>query len=130
MDFCDSATMREREIADIEYEERLRRLTNPNPPNKMTSNVSMREHQRSSVLEQSRNLVKRTSQLARDNPLSRTQSPQNQPKMQRISVAQQQDPRRGSIILQGQNSSQLTRRISALADTSNSRRGSMMLNHK
>ena len=129
MDFCDGATLREREIADIEYEERLRRLTNPtNPPNKMTSNMSMRENQRSSVLEQSRNLVKRTSQLARDNPLNRTQSPQTQPKMQRISVAQQQDPRRGSVILQNQASSQLTRRISALAD--NSRRGSMMLNHK
>ena len=125
MDFCDSTNLREREEADIEYEERLRRLTNPNMPNKkisVGSVMSMTQQQRSSVLEQSRNLVKRTSQLQRH------QSPQNQPKMHRISVAQQQDPRRGSVILQSQNSSQLTRRISALAG--DSRRGSMMLDHK
>ena len=124
MDFCDSAHLREREEADMEYEERLRRLTNPNVPKKtsVSSVLSMSQHQRTSVLEQSRNLVKRTSQLQRH------QSPQKQPdRMQRISVAQQ-DPRRGSVILQAQNASQLTRRISALAD--DSRRGSMMLNHK
>ena len=124
MDFCDSANLREREEADLEYEERLRRLTNPNVPKKtsVSSVLSMSQHQRTSVLEQSRNLVKRTSQLQRH------QSPQKQPdRMQRISVAQQ-DPRRGSVILQAQNASQLTRRISALAD--DSRRGSMMLNHK
>ena len=124
MDFCDSANLREREEADMEYEERLRRLTNPNVPKKtsVSSVLSMSQHQRTSVLEQSRNLVKRTSQLQRH------QSPQKQPdRMQRISVAQQ-DPRRGSVILQAQNASQLTRRISALAD--DSRRGSMMLNHK
>lgn len=130
MDFCDSTNLREREEADIEYEERLRRLTNPNMPNKkisVGSVMSMTQQQRSSVLEQSRNLVKRTSQLQRDQ-LQRHHSPQNQPKMHRISVAQQQDPRRGSVILQSQNSSQLTRRISALAG--DSRRGSMMLDHK
>ena len=129
MDFCDSAHLREREEADMEYEERLRRLTNPNVPKKtsVSSVLSMSQHQRTSVLEQSRNLVKRTSQLQRDQ-LQRHHSPQNRPdRMQRISVAQQ-DPRRGSVILQAQNASQLTRRISALAD--DSRRGSMMLNHK
>jgi len=129
MDFCDSANLREREEADMEYEERLRRLTNPNIPKKtsVSSNLSMSQHQRTSVLEQSRNLVKRTSQLQRDQ-LQRHHSPQKQPQMHRISVAQQDSSRRGSVILQAQNASQLTRRISALAD--DSRRGSMMLNHK
>ena len=125
MDFCDSANLREREEADMEYEERLRRLTNPsNIPKKtsISSVLSTSQQQRTSVLEQSRNLVKRTSQLQRH------QSPQNQPKMHRISVAQQDSSRRGSVILQAQNAGQLTRRISALAD--DSRRGSMMLNHK
>ena len=129
MDFCDSANLREREEAEMEYEERLRRLTNPNIPKKtsVSSNLSMSQHQRTSVLEQSRNLVKRTSQLQRDQ-LQRHHSPQKQPQMHRISVAQQDSSRRGSVILQAQNASQLTRRISALAD--DSRRGSMMLNHK
>ena len=125
MDFCDAAHIREREEADAEYEQRLRRLTGHQDERKKISQTSMMSYsqsQRNSVLEQSRNLVKRTSQLQRN------MSPHNQNpvQMKRISVAQS-DNRRGSVAMQTHNN-QLTRRISALTD--DARRGSKIINHK